>query len=108
VIISTIFGARNGGFIRMFGDTEQSANAVQVAALLVRGSTPQGRFHIQVTASADPFGNSDSLLFAMIPDIDLLDGFSSIKRPARSRWVSAASRSFLAIRVPASRTPRYG
>ena len=48
-------------------------NAVQVAALLVRGSTPQGRFHIQVTASADPFGNSDNLLFAMIPDIDLLD-----------------------------------
>jgi hypothetical protein len=48
-------------------------NAVQVAALLVRGSTPLGRFHIQVTASADPFGNSDNLLFAMIPDIDLLD-----------------------------------
>ena len=48
-------------------------NAVQVGALLVRGSTPQGQFHIQVTASADPFGNSDNLLFAMIPDIDLLD-----------------------------------
>jgi choline dehydrogenase-like flavoprotein len=26
-----------------------------------------------VTASADPFGNSDNLLFAMIPDIDLLN-----------------------------------
>ena len=49
-------------------------NAVQVGALLVRGSTPQGRFHIQVTASADPSGNSDNLLFAMIPDIDLLNG----------------------------------
>lgn len=48
-------------------------NAVQTAALLVRGSTPQGKFHIQVTASADPAGNSDDLLFAMIPDIDLLD-----------------------------------
>ena len=48
-------------------------NSLQAGALLVRGSTPQGRFHIQVTASADPSGNSDSLLFAMIPDIDLLD-----------------------------------
>jgi hypothetical protein len=47
-------------------------NAVQTGALLVRGSTPQGRFQIQVTASADPKGNSDTLLFAMIPDIDLL------------------------------------
>jgi hypothetical protein len=48
-------------------------NAVQAGAVLVRGSTPQGKFHVQVTASADPFGNSDSLLFAMIPDIDQLD-----------------------------------
>lgn len=47
--------------------------AVQTAALLVRGSTAQGKFHLQVTASADPLGNSDALLFRMIPDIDLLD-----------------------------------
>jgi hypothetical protein len=48
-------------------------NALQTAALIVRGSTAQGKFHMQVTASADPAGNSDDLLFAMIPDIDLLD-----------------------------------
>jgi choline dehydrogenase-like flavoprotein len=48
-------------------------SAVQAAALLVRGSAAQGKFHIQVTASADPAGNSDDLLFAMIPDIDLLN-----------------------------------
>lgn len=48
-------------------------NALQTGALLVRGSTSQGQFHIQLTASADPGGNSDNLLFAMIPDIDLLD-----------------------------------
>jgi len=47
--------------------------AVQTGALLVRGSTAQGHFHLQVTASADPLGNSDDLLFSMIPDIDLLD-----------------------------------
>jgi hypothetical protein len=47
--------------------------ALQTGALLVRGSTAQGKFHLQVTASADPQGNSDDLLFTMIPDIDLLD-----------------------------------
>ena len=47
--------------------------AVQTGALLVRGSTAQGHFHLQVTASADPLGNSDDLLYTMIPDIDLLD-----------------------------------
>jgi choline dehydrogenase-like flavoprotein len=47
--------------------------AVQTGALLIRGSTAQGKFHLQVTASADPQGDSDDLLYAMIPDIDLLD-----------------------------------
>jgi hypothetical protein len=60
-------------------------NALQTAALLVRGSTPQGKFHIQVTASDDPAGNSDALLFTMIPDIDQLD---SILASQQSGWVS--------------------
>jgi choline dehydrogenase-like flavoprotein len=45
---------------------------VQTAALLVRGSAPTGRFHVQVTASTSRAG-SDELLFRMVPDIDLLD-----------------------------------
>ena len=45
---------------------------VETAALLVRGVTPSGRFHLQVTASANPSG-SDELLFRMIPDLDFLD-----------------------------------
>lgn len=44
---------------------------VQTAALLVRGSTSTGRFHLQVTASTSRAG-SDELLFRMVPDIDLL------------------------------------
>jgi len=44
---------------------------VQTAALLVRGVTPSGRFHLQVTASTHAAG-SDELLFRMIPDIDVL------------------------------------
>jgi choline dehydrogenase-like flavoprotein len=40
---------------------------------LVRGSTPQGKFHLQITASADAGLNSDALLYSMIPDIDQLD-----------------------------------
>jgi hypothetical protein len=46
---------------------------LQTGALLVRGTAPQGKFQIQVTASADMSGNSDVLLYAMIPDIDQLD-----------------------------------
>ena len=44
---------------------------VQTAALLVRGVTPSGRFHVQVTASTHVAG-SDEFLFRMIPDMDLL------------------------------------
>jgi len=45
---------------------------VETAALLVRGSsTTGGRFHLQITASANTT-NSDALLFRMIPDLDYL------------------------------------
>ena len=46
---------------------------VQTAALLVRGVTASGRFHLQVTASTHAAG-SDELLFRMVPDIDILLG----------------------------------
>lgn len=46
---------------------------LQTGAVLVRGSTPQGKFHLQITASADVGLNSDALLYSMIPDIDQLD-----------------------------------
>jgi choline dehydrogenase-like flavoprotein len=64
-------------------------NALQTGALLVRGSTPQGVFHIQVTASADPGGNSDALLYTMIPDIDLLD---STLANQQDGWISIGFR----------------
>jgi hypothetical protein len=60
-------------------------DALQTGALLVRGSTPQGTFQIQVTASADPAGNSDALLFSMIPDIDVLD---EILANQQAGWIS--------------------
>jgi choline dehydrogenase-like flavoprotein len=62
---------------------------LQTGALLVRGSTPQGKFHIQVTASADPSGNSDALLFTMIPDIDLLDATLANQQAG---WISIGFR----------------
>jgi len=46
---------------------------LQTAAFLVRGKTDDGHFHLQVTAADDPEGNSDKLLFSMIPDIDQLE-----------------------------------
>ncbi len=45
---------------------------LEAAALLVRGSTPKGRYHLQVTAAAVAGGSEDTM-FRMIPDIDLLD-----------------------------------
>lgn len=47
--------------------------ALQAAALLVRGSNPQGRYHLQVTAAAVTGADSEATLFRMVPDIDLLD-----------------------------------
>jgi choline dehydrogenase-like flavoprotein len=48
---------------------------IQVAAMLVRGSTADGKFHLQVTTSADTGSDPDPdrLLFSMIPDIDQVD-----------------------------------
>jgi choline dehydrogenase-like flavoprotein len=62
---------------------------LQTGALLVRGSTPQGNFHIQVTASADPGGNSDALLYTMIPDIDQLDATLANQQAG---WISIGFR----------------
>ena len=45
---------------------------LQTAALLVRGRTSDGHFHLQVTAADDPERDSDEYLFCMIPDIDQL------------------------------------
>jgi GMC oxidoreductase len=62
---------------------------VETGALLVRGSTDLGKFQIQVTASADPKGNSDALLFNMIPDIDLLN---AILKNQHADWISITFR----------------
>ena len=43
------------------------------AAMLVRGSTPQGRYHFQVTAAAIDSSNAEQTMWRMVPDIDLLD-----------------------------------
>jgi choline dehydrogenase-like flavoprotein len=62
---------------------------LQTGALLVRGTAPQGKFQIQVTASADMGGNSDALLYTMIPDIDQLDALLSMQQAG---WISFAFR----------------
>jgi choline dehydrogenase-like flavoprotein len=45
---------------------------LQTAALLARGETQDGHFHLQITAADDRAGDADKLLFRMIPDVDLL------------------------------------
>ena len=63
---------------------------LQTAAALVRGSTPQGRFHLQFTASAPVGGGSDDLLFRMVPDLDLL---SAMLASQTSAWVTITVRA---------------
>jgi choline dehydrogenase-like flavoprotein len=48
------------------------AQPLEAAALLVRGSTPHGRYHLQITAAAVKGGSEDTM-FRAVPDIDLLD-----------------------------------
>jgi hypothetical protein len=62
---------------------------LQTAALLVRGKTKDGNFHLQVTAADDPGRNSDSLLFRMIPDRDQL---KKILRAQRDEYVAVTFR----------------
>lgn len=46
---------------------------LEAAAALVRGSTADGRYHLQVTAAAVMGANPEAVMWRMIPDIDLLD-----------------------------------
>jgi hypothetical protein len=62
---------------------------VETAAALVRGGTSQGRFHLQFTAAANQSGGSDALLFAMVPDLDLLGPLLANVDP---NWVSVTVR----------------
>jgi GMC oxidoreductase len=90
---------RSNTFVRVRRSALDSANVLpallQTGAVLVRGSTPLGKFHIQITASADAGANSDALLFSMIPDIDLLEatlanqqsGFISITLRGESEMI---------------------
>ena len=68
---------------------------LQTAALLIRGETPDGRFHIQLTAADDPNGNSDALLFRMVPDMDQLD---TLLDAQRADCVSLTLRGFAEMR----------
>ena len=62
---------------------------LETAAVLVRGSTTDARFHLQFTAFASPGGFSEELMFRMIPDLDLLD---NILASQSTDWVSITVR----------------
>jgi choline dehydrogenase-like flavoprotein len=62
---------------------------LQTAALIVRGATANGVFHLQVTAAANQQSNSDELLFRMIPDMDSLQ---DILANHNSDWVTVTLR----------------
>jgi len=66
-----------------------TATALEIAALLVRGTTSDGHeYHLQVTASAGRA--SDDNLFTSVPDLDLLDAIKANQDPA---WVPITLRA---------------
>jgi hypothetical protein len=94
---------RSNTFVRIrrsaFDPTNVLPTLLQTGAVLVRGSTTHGKFHLQITASADAGLNSDALLFSMIPDIDQLgatlanqqSGFISITLRGESEMIGDTS-----------------
>jgi choline dehydrogenase-like flavoprotein len=62
---------------------------VQTSAMLVRGSTPSGAFHLQLTASTSR-GGSDELLFRMVPDVEELGAHLANSDP---QWVPLTLRA---------------
>ena len=51
--------------------------ALAPAAMIVRGSTPQGRYHLQVTAAAVGGADSEATMWRMVPDLDLLQALEN-------------------------------
>ncbi len=70
---------------------------LQTAALLVRGATAQGRFHVQITGAANQGRGSDDLLFRMIPDLDLLGSLQANDDP---EWIAITLRGIAEMHGP--------
>ena len=68
---------------------------LETAALLIRGATAEGRFHIQITGAANQGKGSDDLLFRMIPDLDLLDSLTANADP---EWIAITLRGIAEMR----------
>jgi GMC oxidoreductase len=73
------------------GPGKRLEGKLQTAALLVRGETRDGHFHMQITAADDREGNADEFLFSMIPDMDLLQ---QILDAERAEFVAMTFRGF--------------
>src|SRR5882724_1076030 len=66
-----------------------TATTLEIAAMLVRGTTSDGHeYHFQVTASAGR--GSDDNLFTSVPDLDLLDAIRANQDPA---WIPITLRA---------------
>jgi Domain of Unknown Function (DUF1080)/GMC oxidoreductase len=66
-----------------------TATSLEIAAMLVRGTTSDGHeYHLQVTASAGR--GSDDNLFTSVPDLELLDAIKANQDPA---WIPITLRA---------------
>src|SRR5262245_48242155 len=65
----------------LFPKLKAKPDELEAAALIVRGSTPQGRYHLQVTAADVQGSDPEKNMFHMIPDIDLLHEIAANQDP---------------------------
>src|SRR5207245_9338693 len=65
----------------LFPKLKAKPDDLEAAALIVRGSTPQGRYHLQVTAADVQGSDPEKNMFHMIPDIDLLHQIAANQDP---------------------------
>lgn len=75
---------------------------LEAAALLVRGSTPRGRYHLQVTAAAVMGTNPEDVMWAMVPDIDLLHRMLAASQ--QPEWITITLRG-IGEMAPDTATP---
>jgi hypothetical protein len=67
----------------------QPSKELETAAMIVRGSASNRRFHIQVTAASIAGANPETNMWSMVPDIDLLGGLIAHQDPD---WVTITLR----------------
>jgi len=86
----------------LFPKLKTKPGELEAAALIVRGSTPESRYHLQVTAADVRGSDPEKNMFHMIPDIDLLNQIAANQDPD---WIVLTLRGIGEMRGDPQATP---